>query len=200
MDVPHEAEDFPQQGRIAGVDFGSVRIGLALCDPERRFASPCQTYTRRNAELDRRYFQQFVADHDIRGFVVGLPIHTSGAESQKSAEARRFAAWLKDATGLPCVLFDERYSTVQAEELLRAGPMTSKKRRQRIDKIAAQIILTAFLERATPPSGQGASGQGATPPSGTSTSNLGGVAPSPRAQTDENCSPIDDRTSADRDR
>lgn len=133
-------------GRVAGIDFGTVRIGVAVSDPQRTIASPLVTYTRRGAEADARYFRQLVADERIVLFVVGLPVHLSGRESQLSAAARRFADWLAETTGVEVVLFDERFSTAEAEAMLDAAGLTSKNRRARRDMLAAQILLTAFLE------------------------------------------------------
>ena len=136
----------PESGRLAGIDYGSVRIGVALCDPERILASPYETRTRTNREKDAVYFQQLVESERLVGFVVGLPVHASGDESPKSQEARAFGAWLHEQTGLPVEFFDERYTTVEAERYLLQAQMTKKKRKQRLDSVAAQVILSAFLE------------------------------------------------------
>ena len=109
-------------------------------------ASPLQTYTRRNPQLDAKFFQQIAQQERIVQWVVGLPVHLDGRESQKSQEARRFGEWLAKITSLPVVFFDERFTSVQAEELLMAAELTDKKRKQRLDKLAAQIMLSAYLE------------------------------------------------------
>ena len=70
----------------------------------------------------------------------------SGSESQKSREARAFGAWLESTTGIPTTFFDERFTSQFADELLKAGALSGKRRKQRRDKIAAQIILASFLE------------------------------------------------------
>ena len=75
-----------------------------------------------------------------------LPVHLSGEESQKSHEAREFGKWLTKKTGLPVDYFDERYTSSQAEELLQGANLTKKKRKARLDSLAAQIMLTAYLE------------------------------------------------------
>ena len=133
-------------GRIAGVDYGAVRIGVAISDPERRFASPLENYTRRTPELDARRFATLAAEEEITLWVVGLPVHLDGRESQKSREARRFGQWLGETTGVPVVFFDERFTSHQAEELLLAADLTSKRRKKRLDMLAAQIMLAAYLE------------------------------------------------------
>lgn len=133
-------------GRVAGIDFGTVRVGIAISDPERKIASPYENYTRRGEREDARRFRRLVEEETIRLFVVGLPVHLDGRESKKSLEARRFGQWLAETTGVPVQFFDERFSSHQAEETLLAAQMTKKRRKQRLDMLAAQIMLSAFLE------------------------------------------------------
>lgn len=138
--------EFPESGRLAGIDFGTVRIGVAVSDPGRRVASPYENYGRRNDESDAGYFRQLVATENIVGFVVGLPLHMSGEESQKSRQAREFGGWLSEITGCPVRFGDERYTTRDATNLLSDAGMTKKKRGQRLDMLAAQLLLEAYLE------------------------------------------------------
>jgi len=135
------------RGRIAGVDFGSVRIGVAIADSEIRIASPLVNYNRRTPALDAAFFVELVRSEAIRRFVVGLPVHLDGRESAKSREAREFGAWLAAITGIEVLFFDERFTSAEALEHLSAAKLTKKKRRDRLDKLAAQILLTAYLER-----------------------------------------------------
>jgi len=137
---------FPSGGRIAGIDYGHVRIGVAITDPNRMVASPLETYTRRSIEADADYFVRLGEEEQVVGFVVGLPVHTSGDESGKSREARRFGQWLQEVTGKPVCFFDERYTTVQAQQMLTDAQLRGKKRKSRLDRVAAQILLAAFLE------------------------------------------------------
>jgi putative Holliday junction resolvase len=136
----------PRQGRLAGIDYGTVRIGVAITDPDQRLASPLENYTRRDLAADSTWIKQLAATERIAGFVVGLPVHTTGEESQKSAEARRFGAWLAETTQLPVRYFDERFTTANAEALLLDAGLTKKQRQERLDKLAAQILLAAYLE------------------------------------------------------
>ena len=136
----------PAAGRIAGVDFGTVRIGLAVSDADRKVASPLENYTRRGAEQNARRFKRLVEEEQIVLFVVGLPLHMDGRESEKSLEARRFGKWLTEATGLPVEFFDERLTSHEAEQLLIDAELTQKRRKKRIDMLAAQIILRGYLE------------------------------------------------------
>src|SRR3972149_2628086 len=133
-------------GRVAGIDYGTVRIGIALSDPPRRIASPLETYIRRNPELDAQRFRRLVKEEEVTLFVVGLPVHLDGYESPKSLEARQFGQWLTEVTGVEVVFFDERFTSIQAENLLLDSGMTQKRRKKRMDMLAAQIMLSAFLE------------------------------------------------------
>lgn len=133
-------------GRIAGIDYGTVRIGIAVSDARQSIASPYENYVRRGEHADAKRFKQLVEDEQITRFVVGLPVHTSGKESQKSREARQFGAWLAQQTGLPVEFFDERYTSSEAEQHLLAADLTRKRRKARLDMLAAQILLQAYLE------------------------------------------------------
>jgi putative Holliday junction resolvase len=132
--------------RIAGVDYGTVRIGIATADLNVGIAGPYETYQRRNDRLDAEHFRRFAAEEGIARFVIGLPVHQSGEESQKSAESRAFGAWLQQVTGVPVEFFDERYTSFEAEQHLLDAGLTKKRRKERLDQLAAQIMLTAYLE------------------------------------------------------
>jgi putative holliday junction resolvase len=136
----------PAPGRVAGIDYGHVRIGIAISNPERTIASPLENYTRRGLEQDAQRFRRLVDEEGVVLFVVGLPIHLDGRESEKSQEARQFGRWLGEVTGVPVEFFDERFTSHDAEQLLLAADMTRKRRKRRLDMLAAQIMLTAYLE------------------------------------------------------
>jgi putative holliday junction resolvase len=142
----HFALDRPT-GRIAGIDFGTVRIGIAISDANRSIASPYENYTRRGLEADRLRFKRLVEEEQVMRFVVGLPVHLSGLESAKSIEARQFGQWLFEATGVEVTYFDERFTTHEAQLHLAGAQLTKKQRKARLDKLAAQIMLTAYLEK-----------------------------------------------------
>ena len=141
-----DASQPPKPGRVAGIDFGTVRIGIAISDPARTIASPYENYTRRRREQDARRLQRLVAEEQVVLFVVGLPVHLDGRESEKSLEARQFGRWLGEMTGVPVEYFDERFSTTEAEQALLQVGMTRKRRKRRKDMLSAQIMLSAYLE------------------------------------------------------
>ena len=152
-DAPIELP-FPETGRIAAVDYGTVRISIAVCDPDRILASPVEVYQVRGQARDAEYFKSLINQEHLAGFVVGLPIHCDGGESQKSKESREFARWLCDQTKLPVRLFDERFSTAAAKERLSGGRggrdrpmrMSRQKKKKQLDAVAALVLLESFLE------------------------------------------------------
>lgn len=144
-------QPWASSGRLLGVDFGTVRVGLAVTDPDRIIASPLETYTRKGNTADAAHFVQLVAAERVAGLVVGLPLHTGGEEGVKAKEARMYGAWLAAVTNLPVVFWDERFTTSLAEDALWGAGLSHRKRRDRRDRVAAQLVLQAFIEAGCPP-------------------------------------------------
>lgn len=138
--------EFPSTGRIAAVDYGTVRIGIAVCDPDRRLASPLEVRPAANWQEDGDYYRSLIKEERLVGFVVGLPIHLDGGESQKSRECRQFARWLAAETQAPVRLFDERFTTTNAQQRLAGGGLSRQQKKKRVDAIAALVLLESFLE------------------------------------------------------
>jgi putative Holliday junction resolvase len=136
--------------RLLGIDYGTKRVGLAVSDADRVIASPLTTYERRGAEQDAAYFRRVIDEEEIGGLVLGLPVHLNGTEGQKAREVRAFAQWLHKATGLPPCFWDERFTTVEAENHLLAAGLTNKRRKERRDRLAAQILLQTYLDAGCP--------------------------------------------------
>ena len=128
--APQKAGTLPvsNPSRLLGVDTGSVRIGLAVSDPDRKIAFPLEVYQRRNREMDSRFFRALIEREEVAGLVVGLPVHLDGREGIKATEARAFGSWLNEQTGLPVVFHDERFTTVQAESALWEAGLSHKRR------------------------------------------------------------------------
>ena len=134
--------------RVAAVDYGARRIGLALSDPTRTIAYPLTTLARRVGkrppwpELTR-----ILEQHEVAELVVGLPLDLSGAEGDWAKEVRDFGAQLARRTGLPVHWVDERMSSVRAERSVRSLGLKKSDREEkgRIDAAAAALILEAFL-------------------------------------------------------
>jgi len=142
-----EAAVVPDTGRVAGVDYGRKRIGIAVCDAARIIASPLPFHAVVADEAaEAAFFRRLVALEEIVGFVVGLPVHADGSDSRMSVEVERFGSWLAATTGRPVVFHDERYTSIEAAGKLAGLGLSRGKKKARTDSIAAQILLTAWLE------------------------------------------------------
>lgn len=140
------SEDLPAEGRLLGMDYGTVRIGLAMCDESQRWVTPLDTYNRSNERRDEWFLSELIVREQIRGIVLGLPIHSDGRESQKSQEVRHFQLWIARFTDVPCVFQDERFTTAEAKRLLKEAGLNHFQRKKRVDRLAAHLILDHFLE------------------------------------------------------
>jgi putative Holliday junction resolvase len=132
--------------RAAGVDFGSVRVGLAVGDELGLLAHP-RPYL--PAGDPRRLFDslaQLARDEGIDVFVVGLPRSLDGRERKSALRVRKFAERLTAETGVRVEFVDERLSTVEAQGRLRAQGLDARKQRSRIDSAAAAILLQSWLD------------------------------------------------------
>jgi putative Holliday junction resolvase len=136
--------------RLLGVDTGAVRIGLAISNPERTIAFPLTQYVRGDRDQDAEYFRRLTDEEEIGRIVVGLPLHTDGREGKKAEEAREYGALLAEATALPVVHWDERFTTVEAESHLWGAGLTHQRRKARRDQVAAQIMLQGYIEAGCP--------------------------------------------------
>lgn len=137
---------FPKTGRLLGVDYGTKRLGFAVCNADQTIASPVENYTRQNLIVDAKCVRRLVSEYRVIGLVVGLPVHMSGDESKKSLESRKFGEWLGELTNLPVTFADERYSSMFAEQLLLGASYSKKKQKSRLDMLAAQVILQGYLD------------------------------------------------------
>lgn len=136
--------------RLLGVDSGRVRIGLAITDPDRIIASPLETWHRTTLAEDAARFVALVERERVAVLVVGLPIRMDESEGDAAREAREFGRWLGAVTGLHVVWFDERYTSTNADSAMRAAGLNPKKRKERLDRVAAQMILEGYLEAGCP--------------------------------------------------
>lgn len=134
-----------RQGARIGVDVGSVRIGVAACDPSGLLATPVETV--RRGRGDHARIATIAAEQDAIEIVVGLPTSLSGVEGKAAQGARAFAARLaRRARGVEVRLFDERLTTVSAHAGLRASGVRGRDRRSVVDQAAATILLQAALD------------------------------------------------------
>ncbi len=136
--------------RTAGLDVGDRRIGVAVSDPLALTAQPLGVVERSKLALDIAKVMRLLADYPLERFVLGLPLQLDGREGDQAARIRQFGNALEKATGLSVVYQDERLTTVQSERVLVDAGMSRVRRRGVIDKLAAVLILQAYLDRLTP--------------------------------------------------
>ena len=131
--------------KVMALDYGEVRIGVAMTDLMRLIASPFETYVRKSLDQDLDHICTLINDNSVKTVVVGLPLNMDGTEGERAQKTREFVDVLKTKTNVEFVFQDERLSSVSAEELLLEGGMKRKDRKQNIDKVAAAIILESYL-------------------------------------------------------
>ena len=136
----------PAEGALFGIDFGTKRIGIAISNPEQTISMRLETYSLRKPDLDAAWLRQLARGYGVRGLVVGLPVHMSGDEGGKAKQAREFGQLAAEATGLPVVWWDERYSSSVADMRMDQAGVSKKRRRNQRDQLAAQVILQSFLD------------------------------------------------------
>lgn len=132
--------------RKMALDYGEVRIGVALSDPLGIIASGFETYTRRDLSADLAYFKDLCAEKEVDEVVIGLPINMDGSEGERANATRDFGEKIGEATGLKVTFLDERLSSVSAERLLIEADVRREQRKKVIDKVSATIILQNFLD------------------------------------------------------
>ena len=135
-------------GRVAGIDFGLRRIGIAVCDASRILASPFSMHEPTgNVDREAAFYRSFAAEEGIVAFVVGLPLNADGTPSRMSNEAEKFGSWLAATTGLPVEYQDERYTSAEAAGKLAGSGLTRGRKKRVSDAIAAQILLADWMDR-----------------------------------------------------
>jgi putative Holliday junction resolvase len=137
----------PRSGRVLGVDWGAVRIGIAASDETQLLASPLDTLTRRAGKrFPMPPFLALLATKDPVGIVVGLPLSPEGGEAESTTAARELALLLGTRTGLPVELWDERMSTARALAAIREQGGSTRGRREDVDALAASVLLQHWLD------------------------------------------------------
>jgi putative pre-16S rRNA nuclease len=137
----------PPAGRILALDWGEVRIGLALSDESQTLASPLDTLTRRAGKrFPLARLLELTSQHVPVGIVVGLPLTPEGGEAASAAAAREMADAIARRTRLPLELWDERLSTARALAAVRAQGGSTRGRKADVDALAAAVLLQHFLD------------------------------------------------------
>jgi putative Holliday junction resolvase len=136
----------PGHNRVLALDVGSKRIGVAITDPLGITAQGLDTIQRKNKRRDLEALRQVLKRYEVQEIVVGLPLRLSGAEGTQSEKMRRFADDLQAHFGVTVHLWDERWTSTEANRLLRETDLSIKKRGQAVDRMAAILILQSWME------------------------------------------------------
>ena len=146
--------------RVLALDVGEKRIGVALGDPTGLIASPLVTIDRVGDPDDVEAVLDLAAEHGVEEIVVGIPISLSGREGPQAKRVARFKRSLAARATVPVTPLDERYSTVQAEKLMREAGMQPSRERDRVDAAAAAVVLQSYLDSRRLADQGGKAGQG----------------------------------------
>jgi putative Holliday junction resolvase len=133
-------------GRILAIDYGARRMGLAVSDPLGITAQGLETLERKNKRSDFARLERTMREYEVREIVLGYPLRMSGEEGAQSQTVRVFAETLRQKFQVPVHLWDERLTSAEANRLLREAEVSTRKRAQAVDRMAATLILQSFLE------------------------------------------------------
>jgi putative Holliday junction resolvase len=132
--------------RILGLDYGSKRIGVAICDELGMTAQGLATITRKNRRHDLEEIAGFIKTYNVEEIVIGYPIRLDGTEGIQCEKVGKFVSLLESAFSLPVIKWDETLSTKEAEEILIRANVARDKRKSLVDKLAASLILQGYLD------------------------------------------------------
>lgn len=146
-DVAEFLACLPPNRSICGLDLGEKTVGFAISDLRRQVASPLLVIRRVKFTEDAARLLSLLAERQLAGIVLGLPLNMDGSEGPRVQSTRAFARNLTKLTDLPLTYWDERLSTVAAERALLEADTSRKRRSQVIDQVAAGYILQGALDR-----------------------------------------------------
>lgn len=136
--------------RMMGLDVGDKRIGVALCDPMEILASAFTTIKRIDDKTDIGVLQELVKEHDVQRIIVGLPRLLEGGIGTQAHKTIDFAGELSDTLGVPVEMYDERFSSSIAEQMLRKAGKNHSEIKEKRDAAAAALILQWYLDERAP--------------------------------------------------
>lgn len=135
--------------RYLAIDHGEKRTGLAICDAAETIVSPHSVIETSSPQELLARIVAIIKDERIEAVVLGLPFNMDDTEGPRAKKVRHFAGLLEKQTQCPVLFQDERLSSFEAEQLSLGLELTRKKKKKRLDAIAAAAILNAFLDRKT---------------------------------------------------
>ena len=132
--------------RMLGVDYGDARIGLSVSDELETLASPLITLKSESMRKNIDAVADIAAAENVSRIIIGLPLNMDGSEGVRASKTRSFGRVLEKVSGLPVEYFDERLTSVEAEEIMETVGVKKYKRKNLVDRIAAQLILQGYLD------------------------------------------------------
>lgn len=132
--------------RVLALDVGEKRIGVAISDLSQSLARSLKVVQRGSRQEDFATVARLVEEYEVEKVVVGYPRSLDGMAGAQAERVERYAVGLTESLTVPVLLWDERFSTVSAERLMREAGLRSKKKRERIDAVAAAVILQDYLD------------------------------------------------------
>ena len=132
--------------RVLGLDVGERRIGIALSDALGLTAQPLTVLTRQSRSADVEAIAAVVSGHGVERVIVGLPLTLRGEQGVQAQLVTAFVEQLRRRLQVPIEVRDERLTTVQGQRMLREAGASHRRRKQVIDRVAAQLILQHFLD------------------------------------------------------
>ena len=136
----------PRHQRLFGLDLGEKTIGIAVSDPGLHVATPVMTIRRKKFTADAAELLRLVAERQVAGLVIGLPLNMDGSEGPRCQSVRQFAANLLKLQDMPVAFWDERLSTVAVTRDMIDADLSRAKRAQVVDRAAATFILQGALD------------------------------------------------------
>ncbi len=138
-------DQFDEHSRVLGIDFGSKRIGLALSDPLRIFAYPYKTLN--NDQNFWNDFKKIIEEKNVDKIILGYPMDDSGSKSEVAGKVEKFSKELSKKFKIEIIFWDERYTSVMAQEKILESVTKKSKRRNKglLDSNSAAIILQEYL-------------------------------------------------------
>jgi len=133
--------------RTLGIDYGTVRIGLALSDPTETLASPLPHLVNKTIPQIRDFLNELIQTHAISKIIVGLPRNMDGSYGPAAEKVRNFISQIQESLSTPIETQDERLTTVQASKQLSQMGLNQKELRKKIDSSSASLILQQYLDR-----------------------------------------------------
>lgn len=133
--------------RIMGVDYGDVRIGIAMTDLSRTIASGLETYKRKSLKEDIEHLKQLIVEYKVKKVIFGLPLNMDGSKGIRVQATYDFVANLLKTIDISIEYVDERLTSVEAERFLISNDVSRKKRKDIIDKMSAVLILQDYLNQ-----------------------------------------------------